>query len=444
MNNLPIELVYNLIEPLASNHDDLLPTLLINKDFSLESYKLLYSFVAFRPWQRPDKIIQYFDSIETNPRLAHLTRHLEVRSFPRQLNYNEKQLFYQKICTLLSHFKNLEICSWTRAFSLTTDILLILSKLPKLAELELNAGNQLDYDIIFNSDWNTLNTLKIILPNRDIVVPLHRFLLNRGQQLRSLVILAKESSVIDDNYIAAISKSLCNLRQLTLGGFKRVTEKGLSRILLHNNRLRSLCLESLNFSNVSWDIYLPELEHLTITFSTPETISRLLDLTRKSTKFRSFTIYSSGMQSLPYLPEEFITRLLAMHAKSLSTIRIHHVLISQDALVRLSQHCEGLTELVVHLPSIDIALILTCASKWRRLERLHLLGEPSDNDIHADSLLPLAKECKNLTQIGWRSRVWKVVRHGTDISLDLYKQIYIPSVFSVCTILSSDTPTKRV
>ena len=110
-------------------------------------------------------------------------------------------------------------------------------------------------------------------------------------------------------------------------------------------------------------------------------------------------------------------------------------MITQDMLKHISHKCPYLTEMVVHLPTIDIGtLVQDCAPRWTHLEKLHLLGEPSTGkEIQMEHLLPFVDACHNLTQVGWRSRVWKVHRHGQYVRLDLYKQIYIPSVFSVCT-----------
>lgn len=115
-------------------------------------------------------------------------------------------------------------------------------------------------------------------------------------------------------------------------------------------------------------------------------------------------------------------------------------------LTDISNKCPHLTEMVVHLPTVNISILLNdCAHNWTRLEKLHLLGESSSGkEIQMEHLLPFVKICLNLSQIGWRSRVWKVHRYGQDVRLDLYKQIYIPSVFSVCTeypsrLLTHDT-----
>lgn len=455
IQRLPPELIPNIIEPLSANPRDLLPVLTLNKEFSHEAYKQLYSFVALRPWERPDKLVEFFDAIKHNSELAHLVKKLEIRSFPRQLSHIERVHLYDTLTSSLTHFTNLEILSWTRAMTLSTDILSVVSTLPRLSELEINSGNDIRYDDIFKptpARWRTLHTLKVILPDRSIARALRPFLQQRGQQLRSLMILAKESGVIDDKYLNSIAGSLTNLHQLSLGGLKRVTDRSIVNILVRNPHITSLALESLSLTSTHWEIIMPYLTHLSVTYNSSGVLDKLLDAIRPSKSFKSFTIYSSGMDSLPYLPAEFLERLVNMHCYTLTTLRvsvsllcpdrtnniykqIHHVLVTQEMLTNVSNKCPHLTELVVHLPIVDTGILMSeCAPNWTRLEKLHLLGDSSTGkEIQMEHLLPFVEICQNLTQVGWRSRVWKVHRHGQDVRLDLYKQIYIPSVFSVCT-----------
>ncbi|TIA88286.1 hypothetical protein E3P99_02674 [Wallemia hederae] len=419
LQRLPPELLPSILEPLSANPRDLLPLLTINKEISHEAYKLLYHFVALRPWERPDKLVEFFSAVASNKQLAHLVKKLEIRSFPRQISSSERTHLYDTLTSCLQHFVNLEICSWTRAMTLTTEILSVVSMLPKVAELEINSGNDVRYDEIFTRGrWPALHTLKIILPDRSIARALRPFLQQRGEQLVSLTILAKESGVIDDNYLNSVAGSLVNLHQLSLGGLKRVTDASILSILKRNPQISSLALESLNLTNSHWELSMPRLSHLSVTYTSSGVLDKLLDAIKGSTTFRSFTIYSSGLERLPYLPVDFVERLVNMHWRTLTTLRIHHVMIAQDMLKYISHKCPNLTEMVVHLPTIDIStLVQDCAPRWTHLEKLHLLGEPSTGkEIQMEHLLPFVDACHNLTQVGWRSRVWKVHRHGQDLA----------------------------
>ena len=72
---------------------------------------------------------------------------------------------------------------------------------------------------------------------------------------------------------------------------------------------------------------------------------------------------------------------------------------------------------------------------------MHLLGDSIDgSEITPQHLKMIVDSLPNITQIGWRSRVWVVNRYlssesndeNDNVRLDLYKRIIIPSVFSVC------------
>ena len=268
LQRLPPELLPSILEPLSANPRDLLPLLTISKEISHEAYKLLYSFVALRPWERPDKLVEFFSAVNSNKPLAHLVKKLEIRSFPRQISSSERTQLYDTLTSCLQHFVNLEICSWTRAMTLTTEILSVLSVLPQLRELEMNSGNDVRYEEIFTSGkWPALNTLKIILPDRSIARALRPFLQQRGEQLVSLTILAKESGVIDDNYLNSVADSLVNLHQLSLGGLKRVTDASVLSILKRNPHISSLALESLNLTSSHWELSMPRLTHLSVTYT---------------------------------------------------------------------------------------------------------------------------------------------------------------------------------
>lgn len=339
IQRLPPELIPNIIEPLSANPRDLMPILTLNREFSHEAYKLLYSFVALRPWERPDKLVEFFSSIKRNNKLAHLVKKLEIRSFPRQLSHAERVDLYETLTSSLTHFVNLEICSWTRAMTLSTDVLSVVSTLPKVTELEINSGNDIRYEEIFTPNqakWRTLHTLKIILPDRSIALALRPFLQQRGHQLRSLMILAKESSVIDDSYLNSVAGSLTNVHQLSLGGLKRVTDESILNILIQNPQISSLALESLNLTSTHWELNMPHLTHLSVTYNSSGVLDKLLDAIKLSQSFRSFTIYSSGMESLPYLPPDFIERLVNIHWHTLTTLRVSFFLNPSAGLTKLN------------------------------------------------------------------------------------------------------------
>ena len=326
---LPIELIENILSFLINEPYQLFNTSLVNREFNKISQEFLYSFVCLRPWEKPNKLNEFFNSIHSNKQLATLVKSLEVKSFPRNLNTEQTFNLYRLVLECFPSFIRLHSVSWTRSNTLTDDILIALSKLPSLKCLEINGDHSFDFDLCFNSnEWKQLNSFKVILPNRQMTVPLKKFLIGKCNQLSTLGILGRESNFINDTDLVELADHLKSLHTLSLGGLKRVSIQGINPLLQANcNTIRSLCLESLSFSSLSPQtpiVNLPNLQSLTFTIGSQSNneiqLNTFLQLINNAHNLSSLTIYSSGFENIPTISQDFFENI--SHLYNLKYLRV--------------------------------------------------------------------------------------------------------------------------
>ena len=326
---LPIELIENILSFLINEPYQLFNTSLVNREFNKISQEFLYSFVCLRPWEKPNKLNEFFNSIHSNKQLATLVKSLEVKSFPRNLNTEQTFNLYRLVLECFPSFIRLHSVSWTRSNTLTDDILIALSKLPSLKCLEINGDHSFDFDLCFNSnEWKQLNSFKVILPNRQMTVPLKKFLIGKCNQLSTLGILGRESNFINDTDLVELANHLKNLHTLSLGGLKRVSIQGINPLLQANcNTIRNLCLESLSFSSLSSQtpfVNLPNLQSLTFTIGSQSNneiqLNTFLQLINSAHNLSSLTIYSSGFENIPTISQDFFENI--SHLYNLKYLRV--------------------------------------------------------------------------------------------------------------------------
>ena len=170
----------------------------------------------------------------------------------------------------LTNTENLRSCTWTRAGTLTPDILLAIVKNPHLQELAINGGCYESYDPTILPRFTSVRRINLILPSPPVIGVLPMWLNSLVNPLQSLTVVCRvgtafdvhlhqnsepkstqDHSAVTDELLEQISENLSGLDELSLTGCTRVTHEGLAKALYKNkNGIKSLGIGGFSTSLV--------------------------------------------------------------------------------------------------------------------------------------------------------------------------------------------------
>lgn len=149
---------------------------------------------------------------------------------------------------------------------------------------------------------------------------------------------------------------------------------------------------------------------------------------------------STPPSNLPLLPTSFLSRLVVSRGAQLTKLRLHGIGISLDQLGLITQHCQGVQDLVIQIWEDDLPRLAALLCQLPHLETLHILASASSETslgereiqwiaqvctdanrerrmlrhqqhLKGVSGASLTPEGSGLHQIGFRNRVWLVERN---------------------------------
>lgn len=303
--------------------------------------------------------------------------------------------------------------------------------------LELNAHTNLS-----PGSWSAdnlvslrpLRSLSLILPDRNVANILPEFFARQnassdeGGQLEQFSVLCRESPVVNNSVVRAISPFLARSRlaSLALAGCSKLGGDPLLELLPGLPLLRHLALEACNLEPrfyVQIAPSLPQLESIKLTHPGPRHPSvasffpAVESLLAALPRLTAFTLYHSGASSdgrreWPVLPDDFVRNIALSNGAVLRKFEVSGILCTVTAAEVLAKGAPSLRNLVLHLgsdfdlvsaPSLHVDACrsvltrrlpqdrLTSAfSPLAHLRTLHLLSQRAT--VSLDAILELAQQ----------------------------------------------------
>ena len=170
----------------------------------------------------------------------------------------------------LANTVNLRSCAWTRAGTLTSEVLLAIVKHPHLQELAIDGGCHKCYDPTILPQFTSVRRISLIMPSPPVIGVLPMWLNSLVNPLQSLTIVCwvgttldvhlyqntepkstQDYSAVTDELLEQMSENLSDLDELSLTGCTRVTREGLAKALYKNkNGIKSLGIGGVSTSLV--------------------------------------------------------------------------------------------------------------------------------------------------------------------------------------------------
>ncbi|SCV66965.1 BQ2448_5611 [Microbotryum intermedium] len=435
--DLPIEVLPLILEPLVGRRSDLRHATLVCRQWREPAERLQYSWI--RLWGSDLAIVPLvFRTLADHPHLCHLIRKFEVRVFSLSLILSERQEMEQLAVQVLRQATSLEHLIWTRKGALTDRVFEAITPIKTLTSFELNAHTNLSpgsWDAEHLLRLRPLRMLSLVLPDRSIAQILPAFLqhqrtlsrksdwdLQGRLELQELSILCRESPNINDSVISACSPFLQGsaLKSLALAGCSRLTGSTLLPLLAMLPSLEHLALEA---TSIPPSFYLEaaplitQLRSLKLTHPGPKqpTLDQfppsLCHLLNSLPDLHTFTLYHSGTPASgrwqwpvvgPVLMDAIVDK------KRLEKFECSGVLIEVELVERLCT-VQGLKDLVVHLGwELHLPRLINAITHLPRLRTLHILAQTPD--VTMEQIESIAASSRSLEQIGFRNRVWHVRR----------------------------------
>lgn len=116
----------------------------------------------------------------------------EIRDFPKRFGFLHEQPTATDLCAKgLENCVQLKVCIWTRAGSLTSDILKSLGRCPELTDITINGEPSSNYTPMDVVQLLRLRKISLIMPSMSVLEILPRWLQAMGRSLTSLALICK-------------------------------------------------------------------------------------------------------------------------------------------------------------------------------------------------------------------------------------------------------------
>jgi len=439
MPSLPPELWQEILSHLY-RRQDLFNACLVCSYWDALARPVLYEHV--RLFQRDlDRVPVFFARLAQSPHLCALIRKLEVRVYPIKTLIRERRELEELAVQVLCHAINLQDLVWTRAKTLTDELVQAIVELPSLQSLEINGSTRLavvsNYDVDLLLELPALKRLAIIMPDRRMgaripgIIERITHVPDAPVRLEALSLLCRESPIVSSALMARIQESLLSgpspatLKTLSLVGCTSLHDDALLGLLsaLPEGTLEHLALESIalrpEFISAAGS-RLSGLRSLKLTHPGPSSATYLDHVAggiKSMHHLESFTLYYSGQERderrrriRPYLTLGFLETLAMEAGSRLSKLEASEVLVDAETLALLCSSLTRLQDLVVHVDhTTDLSAVTDSVAHLRQLRTLHIMCQ--NPAITVDDALPIATRCSpTLRQFGLRNRAF-LVRH---------------------------------
>ncbi|KZO94616.1 hypothetical protein CALVIDRAFT_538738 [Calocera viscosa TUFC12733] len=493
-NDLPPELLVPILSPLPES--SIVRCARVSREWNAFATPVLYRRVAVYSWNKNAKTraAALMRTLAQRPDIARWVKHIDVRDFYRDFEFltgqeEEREEVYEHCDRGLANCLNLESCVWPRHGTLTTSMILALSRLPRLERLELNAksGTYEPADLV---RIRQIRALGLTMPDKPAVDVLQRWfqaISDAGREdgeeggLRDLRVICQSTNYIGDSMLARLAPYLTRLETFHLLGCPKADHVGVAAVLkVCSSTIRHLSLEnvSLNFdlAELAMGIELPRLESLTLTLPTPPTphepfLKGLLQLTAASPlaaltlslpatvapPSTSLVLYNPSVaqqntapqpREYPHFTTEFARKLAQQHASTFRKLAITRLPTPLEAVETICAYCRKIETLIIPVHQFDWPRLAAAisASSLPYLRTLHMSYPTSPrirpfirHELVAVTVLTeLAASCSlTLEQIGQINKVYEVVRKwdkGTDttsVVLDRWLGPQFPEAFQV-------------
>ncbi|PWN45888.1 hypothetical protein IE81DRAFT_363718 [Ceraceosorus guamensis] len=460
-STLPLELVPEIMQRFSQSVGCLAACALVSRTFNRYATPYLYSNLILRSQGRLKLL---FRTLVARPELALLLKALEIRVYPFGLRAEELEQLEHSICEALRSATQLEALCWTRTGSLNDRVLPVLSALPSLRHLEITGDARTwSPKTLLEHLPPQLESFAVVLPDRSLISSL-RLIAQRCHSLKSFSVLLQHSAHLDDAHLIDLAKYLTSLERISLAGCRAVSQAGLTPLLLASRSgIRELALEgtAVNPSALpSLAPMLQRLRQLSLTLprarvtSVEDFLVSLAGLVRRLPFLEDLTLYASSYNRPESNPDfaddsndsdregdgieasavpalstaEFPTRALQNPSTKqdqldflmcelvqategrLRRLRAQGVRLSARGLNTLCRRAPLLSQLVVHVSSdVTPVSMRQSLSLLKHLSELHIMADVSSGvELITEDLRQIAQDSNNLTQVGFKNRVWEV------------------------------------
>lgn len=396
---------------------------LVNRTFYVFAHPVLYERIVIRPWQwhAKRKLIQLFETLQQNPRLARLVRRLEIRDFPKGLLNNDYEQLVKSLISSIENATNLHTCIFTRDGCLTSEILKTLQSLPQLRELEINGQHQDNYDPSILPQFNHLSKISLIMPSHLVISVLPAWIGATWGTLRSLTLICKLSNLVSDATLKGLPP-LPKLEHLHLIGCPKVTQNGVMAVIDANiTGIISLGLEGLSpqfdVSALSERCFarggLTQLKSFTFALhpgSTDHTWAEgALDLLAQS-PLEIFQLYSVGGGADALEANRLCRQLVEAHGHRMTRFSFSRLLLELSSIRSMCEGCPNLTQLFVFISSRDLNALGPILAGAQNLRTFHA-NVAQFRAHHLEEANALIQQCRpTVTQFGIDTKVYQVER----------------------------------
>ncbi|CEH12938.1 hypothetical protein CBOM_00889 [Ceraceosorus bombacis] len=402
-STLPLELVPEIMQPFSQSVGCLAACALVSRTFNRYATPYLYSNLVLRSQGRLKLL---FRTLAARSELARLLKALEIRVYPFGLRAEELEQLEHSICEALRSATQLEALCWTRTGS--------LELCSGFAGQESNIVIEVDRsEMPLTQELQRASSERISLAGCRAVsqAGLAPLLLASRWGIREL---ALEGTAVDPSALPSLAPSLQRLRQLSLT----------------LPRARVTSVENFLLSLAGLVRCLPFLEDLTLyasSYNRPESNLDFADDSNDSDR-EGGGIESSAVPALSTAAsptrvlqnpstkqdqlDSLMCELVLATEGRLRRLRAQGVRLSAKGLLMLCRRAPLLSQLVVHVSSdVTPVSMRQSLSLLKHLSVLHIMADVSSGvELRTEDLRQIAQDSNNLTQVGFKNRVWEVDR----------------------------------
>ncbi|KAH7105301.1 hypothetical protein BKA62DRAFT_689283 [Auriculariales sp. MPI-PUGE-AT-0066] len=384
---------------------DLSRCCLVDSRFRAFTLPLLYGEIRIFAWMSRSKqrVVQLLETLASSAKLGKWVFVLELRIFPHLGGSNTQDL-ESLIGKALLNTLRLHTVIWTRSGSLSDSLLGSLKALPALRRLEIN-GYSRDFDARLLLGFQRLDSLAIIMPDRNVGRVLGSWLKLLAPNLKALSLICKSGSgVINDFSLNIADTDFPLLEQLHITGCTQLSVELVTKLIRSNRHgLLSLRLEGMSkafnlnqMTRHGTEITFSNLRALTVTFSAsandqsalaeiPTELAPIAEIVRLSPSLTDLSIHPSSTPtsyssagpdgtSAPAharrgtlsLPLSFIEILPA----TLRSLAINRLALGSTQLINI---CARLSKLEQLYFMLDRTALIGCDVQLSRLPALRAL-----------------------------------------------------------------------
>ncbi|KZT08057.1 uncharacterized protein LAESUDRAFT_724042 [Laetiporus sulphureus 93-53] len=414
---------------------------LVNKSFYTFSVPYLYERVYIYAWHKEGKgrVVQLFRTLSGNRHLANYVRKLEIRDFPKALQSADYEELVHLCLNGIKNCVSLRACTWTRHGSVRTDIFEALLTCPQLRELEINGQHYHQYQPSVLARFASLHRISLIMPSHAVIDILPTWMKATGNTLRSLSLICKSSSSINDDTLRLLAPHLVNLEQLYIAGCPKVTDKGLWDVIASNSQgLHALGMEGLSPAF--------DMSHFSKRCASSGALSRLRSITLSvreqhpvnwdahvlsllaSAPLEHFHISTVGGLVGPALDERFCTAIVDAHGSRLRRFSVHRMRMNISSIADICRRCPQLEQLFIVVEQTTLDSLGSVLALARCVRAVHVnrpldVGSEDVSELAHDKILSIVRQCVwTLTQFGYNTAVFQVeraVRRREDGSMEM-------------------------